>query len=66
MQLRLPEDSPDAVRCLDCSTVYGRLAAVCPRCGGAGWLSAAIPVSEDFAQRRFGEDPPPGPIARQH
>ena len=53
------------VRCLSCGTVYakprGRSAVPknpgCPECGYVGWLSARVPVSEEFERRHFGGDP---------
>jgi hypothetical protein len=52
------------VRCLSCGTVYGKPkggSAVsknpgCPECGYVGWLSARVPVSEEFERRHFGAD----------
>jgi predicted nucleic acid-binding Zn-ribbon protein len=53
-----------AVRCLGCGTVYAKAkggSAVsknpgCPECGYVGWLSAKVPVSEEFERRHFGAD----------
>ena len=52
------------VRCLACGTVYAKSkggSAVsknpgCPECGYVGWLSARVPVSEEFERRHFGAD----------
>lgn len=51
-----------SVRCLECGAVYAKPKGGgtvqenpgCPECGYVGWLSVSVPVSEDFARRRFG------------
>jgi hypothetical protein len=51
------------VRCLACGTVYAKPRGStvshnpgCPECGYVGWLSARVPVSEEFERRHFGAD----------
>jgi predicted nucleic acid-binding Zn-ribbon protein len=51
------------VRCLGCGTVYAKARGStvsknpgCPECGYVGWLSAKVPVSEEFERRHFGAD----------
>jgi hypothetical protein len=52
------------VRCLACGTVYAKARGGstvsknpgCPDCGYVGWLSAKVPVSEEFERRHFGAD----------
>ena len=57
-------DVVQEVRCLSCGSVYAKAkggGAVsknpgCPECGYVGWLSAKVPVSEEFERRHFGAD----------
>ena len=59
-----PLEIVQEVRCLSCGTVYAKPrggSAVskspgCPECGYVGWLSAKVPVSEEFERRHFGAD----------
>ena len=59
-----PLDIVPEVRCLSCGTVYGKSrgggtvskSPGCPECGYVGWLSAKVPVSEEFERRHFGAD----------
>ncbi len=54
----------ESVRCLECGIVYskpcrGGVAEInpgCPECGYVGWLSAALPVTEEPGRRRSGAD----------
>jgi len=54
----------DRVRCLECGCTYSKPSLGgtvqenpgCPRCGYLGWISASIPLSEDFVQRRSAAD----------
>jgi predicted RNA-binding Zn-ribbon protein involved in translation (DUF1610 family) len=64
-------DTVQEVRCLSCGTVYERGKGTgsasenkgCPECGYVGWLSAKVPVSEEFERRHFGADRPRLPDA---
>jgi len=57
------------VRCLECGTVYVQTATRagevvgCPSCGSLGWLAANVPISEDFALRRFDAGRRPNRVA---
>ena len=65
------EARTDAVRCLECGTIYSKPVEAgtvasnpgCPSCGYVGWLAVSIPVNEDFAPRRSAADPPRPPSA---
>jgi hypothetical protein len=56
----------ESVRCLACGAVYSKPAAGgtalanpgCPECGYVGWLSTAIPFTEEELLRRSDEDHP--------
>jgi hypothetical protein len=56
--------SGEAVRCLDCGTVYARPVEGgtvsknpgCPECGYLGWLSSSIPFNEDVPRHRSAAD----------
>ena len=66
-----PEPRTDAVRCLECGTIYSKPVEAgtvasnpgCPNCGYVGWLAVSIPVSEDFVPRRSAADHRPRPSA---
>ena len=59
-----PLDIVQEVRCLSCGTVYSKpkggstvsMSPGCPECGYVGWLSARVPISEEFERRHFGAD----------
>ena len=65
--------SVDRVRCLECGCTYSKPALGgtvqenpgCPRCGYLGWISASVPLSEDFVQRRPAADLRQHPRAQQ-
>ena len=67
LPMNAPEPRTDAVRCLECGTIYSKPVEAgtvasnpgCPDCGYVGWLAVTIPVNEDFAPRRSAAGPPP-------
>jgi hypothetical protein len=55
------------VRCLECGLLYAKPAGGgtaeqnpgCPECGYVGWISAAIPLTDELVPRRSAADRPP-------
>ncbi len=64
----------ESVRCLECGLVYSKPAGGgtvranpgCPECGYLGWLSVAIPLTEELARRRYGAGRPRQQLALLH